>query len=79
MKNWQPFIAPVDVRLLRADEEDGHIDTLVQPAVQVVCGRAKLDRPGVRGAPDHVRALNALGRESWLDSRVPTPIDITSR
>ena len=50
----RPFIAPVDVRLPRHDEADERIDTVVQPDVLVVCDPAKLDRRGVRGAPDLV-------------------------
>ncbi len=48
------FIAPVDVRLPKADEADEHIDTVVQPDVLLVCDPTKLDRRGVRGAPDLV-------------------------
>jgi Uma2 family endonuclease len=48
------FMAPVDVRLPKANEADEHIDTVVQPDVLVVCDGAKLDRRGVRGAPDWV-------------------------
>ena len=47
-----PFVAPVDVRLPRADEADEAVDTVVQPDVLVVCDPAKIDRRGVRGAPD---------------------------
>ncbi|MBI4755740.1 MAG: Uma2 family endonuclease [Betaproteobacteria bacterium] len=48
------FVAPVDVRLPRANETDERVDTVVQPDVLVVCDPAKLDRRGVRGAPDLV-------------------------
>lgn len=48
------FVAPVDVRLPKRDEADERIDTVVQPDVFVVCDPAKLDRRGVRGAPDWV-------------------------
>lgn len=48
------FVAPVDVRLPKADEADAHVDTVVQPDVLVVCSEGKLDRRGVRGAPDLV-------------------------
>ncbi len=48
------FVAPVDVRLPKADEADETTDTVVQPDVLVVCDAAKLDRRGVRGAPDLV-------------------------
>lgn len=50
----RPFIAPVDVRLPKSDEADDNIDTVVQPDVLVVCDQNKLDRRGVRGAPDWV-------------------------
>lgn len=53
-KPCRPFIAPVDVRLPKRDEADELIDTVVQPDVLVVCDPAKLDRKGVRGAPDWV-------------------------
>ena len=48
------LIAPVDVRLPKQDEADERIDTVVQPDVLVVCDSNKLDRRGVRGAPDWV-------------------------
>lgn len=53
-KPCRPYIAPVDVRLPRTDEADAAIDTVVQPDVLVVCDPAKVDRRGVRGAPDWV-------------------------
>ena len=48
------FVAPVDVRLPKGNEADEKIDTVVQPDVLVVCDEKKLDRRGVRGAPDWV-------------------------
>ncbi|GAB1385070.1 Uma2 family endonuclease [Melaminivora sp.] len=48
------YIAPVDVRLPRGNEADEDIDTVVQPDVLLVCDPAKIDRRGVRGAPDWV-------------------------
>jgi Uma2 family endonuclease len=53
-KPCRAFVAPVDVRLPKADESDERVDTVVQPDVLVVCDPAKLDRRGVRGAPDFV-------------------------
>lgn len=50
----RPYIAPVDVRLPRKDEADTAIDTVVQPDILVVCDPRKIDRRGVRGAPDWV-------------------------
>ena len=48
------FIAPVDVLLPRAEEADEAVDTVVQPDVLVVCDPDRLQRRGVRGAPDWV-------------------------
>ncbi|NOT12885.1 MAG: Uma2 family endonuclease [Methylococcaceae bacterium] len=53
-KACRAFIAPVDVRLPKQNETDELIDTVVQPDVLVVCDSNKLDRRGVRGAPDWV-------------------------
>jgi Uma2 family endonuclease len=50
----QVLTAPLDVRLPKADESDDQIDTVVQPDVLVVCDEKKIDRRGVRGAPDWV-------------------------
>ena len=50
----RPFIAPVDVRLPKAQQSDDEADTVVQPDVFVVCDRDKIDARGVRGAPDFV-------------------------
>jgi Uma2 family endonuclease len=48
------FVAPVDVRLPKADEADDQVDTVVQPDVLIICDCQKLNRAGVRGAPDWV-------------------------
>ncbi len=49
------YLAPFDVRLpAAADLSDGHIDTVVQPDISVVCDRRKLDDQGCRGAPDWI-------------------------
>jgi Uma2 family endonuclease len=53
-KPCRAFIAPVDVRLPKHNEADESIDTVVQPDVLVVCDSSKLDRRGVRGAPDWI-------------------------
>jgi Uma2 family endonuclease len=53
-KPCRAFVAPVDVRLPKLNEADDAIDTVVQPDVLVVCDPTKLDRRGVRGAPDWV-------------------------
>lgn len=69
-KPCRAFIAPVDVLLPKQNEADDcmdagdramqeqfaddQIDTVVQPDVLVVCDSHKLDKRGVRGAPDWV-------------------------
>ncbi len=53
-KPCRAFVAPVDVRLPKAIEEEEAIDTVVPPDVLVVCDETNLDRRGVRGAPDSV-------------------------
>ncbi|MEQ1622564.1 MAG: Uma2 family endonuclease [Methylococcales bacterium] len=53
-KPCRALIAPVDVRLPKFNEDDNRIDTVVQPDFLVVCDDSKLDRRGVRGAPDWI-------------------------
>jgi len=53
-KSCRAFIAPVDVRLPSHAEADDDTDIVLQPDVFVVCNADKLDRRGVRGAPDWV-------------------------
>lgn len=50
----QPYVAPLDVRLPEADEDDADIKTTVQPDLLVVCDTDKLDDAGCRGAPDWI-------------------------
>ncbi len=53
-QSCRAFIAPLDVRLPKGEELDEEVDTVVQPDVLVVCHARKLNRRGVRGAPDFV-------------------------
>ena len=55
------FVAPFDVRLPKDSEEDDQVDTVVQPDLFVVCDRAKVDRRGVRGAPDWLAEVLSPG------------------
>jgi Uma2 family endonuclease len=48
------YVAPFDVRLPKATEEDDLVDTVVQPDVFIVSDLKKLDARGMRGAPDWV-------------------------
>lgn len=53
-KPCRPYVAPVDVFLLEADESLDDAVQVVQPDAFVVCDRSKLVDEGVRGAPDFV-------------------------
>jgi Uma2 family endonuclease len=53
-KRCRAYISPVDVRLPKNSEGDDEIDTVVQPDVLVVCDPGKIDRRGIRGAPDWI-------------------------
>ncbi len=53
-KPCRAFMAPVDVRLPKHNEADEQIDSVVQPDLFVVCNSNKLDKRGVRGAPDWI-------------------------
>lgn len=53
-KPCRVFIAPIDVRLPSEDEANESIKTVLQPDVIMVCDPDKLDRRGVKGAPDWV-------------------------
>ena len=52
-KPCKAFLSPVDVRLF-ASESDApeHVDTVLVPDLLVVCDSSKIDRRGIRGAPD---------------------------
>lgn len=51
-KSSRVYIAPFDVRLPKSTEKDDLVDTVVQPDVFIVSDPRKVDRRGVRGAPD---------------------------
>ena len=51
-KPCQAYIAPFDVLLPAADEDDDDVDTVVQPDIVVFCDKTKLTKAGARGAPD---------------------------
>jgi len=53
--------APLDVRL-NADAGD---DTVVQPDMLVVCNRSKIDKRGVKGAPDLVVEILSSSTRSY--------------
>lgn len=51
-KDCKVYEAPFDVRLPEGDEAADDVPTVVQPDILVVCDKSKLDRRGMRGAPD---------------------------
>ena len=54
-KNCKVYYSPFDVRLFEEPgDQPEDIDTVVQPDLVVVCDPKKVDRHGVRGAPDLV-------------------------
>ncbi len=48
------YLAPFDVRLPDGEQDEALDQTVVQPDLTVFCDRSKLDRRGLRGAPDFV-------------------------
>ncbi len=49
-----PFIAPCDVILPEAGENEEDAETVVQPDIMVICDRTKITKRGCVGAPDMV-------------------------
>jgi Uma2 family endonuclease len=72
-KPCRVFVAPFDVRLPKPTEEDGQIDTVVQPDVFIVCDLQKIDARGVRGAPDWLAEVLSPGTTNH-DKRVKLPV-----
>jgi Uma2 family endonuclease len=70
LANWlldkpcRALIAPLDVRLPEQSETDEQIVNVIEPDVIVVCDRKKIDRRGVRGAPDLVIEIISPGTSS---------------
>ncbi len=72
-KPCRVYVAPFDVRLPKATEEDGQIDTVVQPDVFIVCDLRKIDARGMRGAPDWIAEVLSPNTGSY-DQLVKLPI-----
>jgi Uma2 family endonuclease len=53
-KPCKALVAPVGVRLPKAKEADKDIRNVFEPDVLVVCDPNKIDKAGVRGAPDFI-------------------------
>ncbi len=72
-KTGRALIAPLDVRLPKANEEDGKVDTVVQPDVFIVCDLKKLDARGARGAPDWLAEVLSPSTARY-DRNVKVPV-----
>lgn len=48
------YVAPFDVRLPEAGQNDEETLTVVQPDISVICDPKKLDDKGCKGAPDFI-------------------------
>jgi Uma2 family endonuclease len=53
-KECRVFAAPFDVMLPKGEEAEDEIDTVVQPDIMILCDKSKLERVGIKGAPDVV-------------------------
>ena len=53
-KPCKALVAPVGVRLPKANEANEFIRTVFEPDVVVVCDPRKMDKSGIRGAPDFI-------------------------
>ena len=53
-KECRVYAAPFDVMLPEGDEPEDEIDTVVQPDLMIVCDKSKIQRNGIKGAPDVV-------------------------
>ena len=70
---WRVFVAPVDVRLPKSTEQDGCIDTVVQPDVLITRDLNKLDARGMRGAPDWLAEILSPGTARY-DKTIKIPV-----
>jgi Uma2 family endonuclease len=51
-KSCHVYVAPFDVRLVKAGANDSEVSTVVQPDICVICDSNKIDEKGCAGAPD---------------------------
>ncbi len=53
-KPCRALVAPVGVRLPKSNEANEFVRTVFEPDVLVVCDPSKIDKSGIRGAPDFI-------------------------
>ncbi len=64
-KQCEVFVAPFDVRLVRAEDNDRKGETVVQPDICVICDEAKVaDQRSCIGAPDLVVEILSPGNNT---------------
>lgn len=71
--SWRVYVAPLDVRLPKSAEKDDQIDTVVQPDLLIVPNLEKVDKRGVRGAPDWLAEVLSRSTSSY-DRRIKLPV-----
>ncbi|WP_018131122.1 Uma2 family endonuclease [Effusibacillus pohliae] len=65
-KTCRVYVAPFDVRLSEADDDDQTYN-VVQPDLVVICDRNKIDERGCKGAPDLVVEILSPGYAAKRD------------
>ena len=65
-KECRVYVAPFDVMLPRGGELEDEIDTVVQPDIMIVCDQSKIQRNGIKGAPDVVLEILSPST-AWRD------------
>lgn len=65
-KKCRAFFAPLDVRLFeQPGDSPENVKTVVQPDLMVVCDPDKIDRRGIRGAPDLVIEITSPSTQRY--------------
>jgi len=69
---WQVYMAPLDVRLPKFNERDEDVDTVVQPDIFISGDEKKIDRRGLRGAPDWLAEVLSPGTARYdCNQKIP--------
>ena len=67
-KKCKVFVSPIDVFISdRKDDKDELIENVVQPDIIVVCDQSKVEKKGIRGAPDMVIEVlsTSTAKKDW--------------
>jgi Uma2 family endonuclease len=71
--HWRVIVAPLDIRLPKSTELDSLVDTVVQPDIFITGNPSKLDKRGMRGAPDWLVEVLSSSTAQY-DRKVKIPI-----